>query len=136
MVSLHWHTLDVEYASAMAPEAAIQAVIGKNAYLLTFTTIYNYISTQLHSTHVVSTSLGLCEPFMPPAGMTTANNIFMQAAAQGQSWFAASGHSGADDCGTGGSTPAVDFPASSPHGHPRVGGTVLTARAVRIFSVN
>ncbi len=119
-------TLDVEYTSAMAPGATIQAVIGKNAYLSTFTTVYNYIATQLPSTHVVSTSWGLCESLMPAAVMTTNNNIFMQAAAKGQSWFAASGDGGADDCGNGGATPEVDFPASSPY-ITGVGGTVLNA---------
>lgn len=86
--------------------------------------MFQYIATQLRSTHVVSTSWGLCEQYMPAAVMTTDNNIFMQAAAQGQSWFAAFGDNGADDCGNGGSTAEVDFPASSPY-VTGVGGTVL-----------
>lgn len=120
-------TLDVEWSSAMAPGAKIQGVIGKNALLSTFTTVYNYIvtSSSLSSTRVVSTSWGLCETQMPPATMTTDNNIFKQGAAQGQSWFAASGDGGADDCGNGGTTPEVDFPASSPF-VTAVGGTLLT----------
>jgi subtilase family serine protease len=118
-------TLDVEWSSAMAPSAKIQGVIGKNALLSTFTTIYNFIVTNLSSTRVVSTSWGLCEVQMPSAVMTTDNNIFKQGAAQGQSWFAASGDFGADDCGNGGTTPEVDFPASSPF-ITAVGGTLLT----------
>ncbi len=118
-------TLDVEWSSAMAPGATIQGVIARNAQLSTFTTVYNFIVTNLPSTYVVSTSWGLCEGQMPSAVMTTDNNIFKQGAAQGQSWFAASGDSGADDCGNGGTTPEVDFPASSPF-ITGVGGTLLT----------
>lgn len=118
-------TLDVEWSSAMAPGAIIQGVIGKNALLSTFTTVYNFIVTKLPSTHIVSTSWGLCETQMPSAVMSSDNNIFKQGAAQGQSWFAASGDGGADDCGNGGTTPEVDFPASSPF-ITAVGGTVLT----------
>jgi kumamolisin len=109
----------------MAPGATIQGVIGRNAALSTFTTVYNFIVTQLPSTHVVSTSWGLCEAQMPSAVMSSDNNIFKQGAAQGQSWFVASGDSGADDCGNGGTTPEVDFPASSPF-ITAIGGTVLT----------
>ncbi|PWB82261.1 MAG: hypothetical protein C3F08_00090 [Candidatus Methylomirabilota bacterium] len=117
-------TLDVEWAGAMAPGAAIQGVIGKNALLSTFTTVYNYIVTRLPSTRVVSTSWGLCETQMPSAVMRSDNNIFKQAAVQGQSWFAASGDNGADDCGNSGTTREVDFPASSPF-ITGVGGTAL-----------
>lgn len=118
-------TLDVEWASAMAPKTLIQGVIGKNAQLSTFTTVYNFIVTQLASTHAVSTSWGLCETQMPSAVVTSDANIFKQGAAQGQSWFAASGDAGADDCRNGGTTPEVDFPASSPY-ITGVGGTNLT----------
>jgi kumamolisin len=61
---------------------------------------------------------------MPSAVVSSDNNIFKQGAVQGQSWFAASGDSGSDDCGNGGTSREVDFPASSPF-ITGVGGTTL-----------
>jgi len=118
-------TLDVEWASSMAPGSTIQVVSAKSAALSNFTTVYNYIVTNLSNTHTVSTSWGLCETLMPAAVMTTNHAIFSQGAAQGQSWFAASGDNGSQDCGTSSTLPAVDFPASSPS-ITAVGGTNLT----------
>ncbi len=72
---------------------------------------------------VVSISWGTCEANLTPSDAAAEQQFFMQAAAQGQSILAASGDSGAYDCG--GSTLAVDDPASDPY-ITGVGGTTLS----------
>ncbi len=85
---------------------------------------YQAIVTQDRA-QVISTSWGLCE--QDEQGTSTAqaeNTLFQEAAAQGQSVFAASGDSGSEDCG--GSTVGVDDPASQPY-VTGVGGTELSS---------
>ena len=115
-------TLDVERAGAMAPGAKLLVYEGANSSNGTFESLYNRIVAE-NKASVVTTSWGLCEQQMPPALLTLDNNIFAEAAAQGQAWFAASGDSGAYDCGDH-STLAVDYPASDPN-VTAVGGTSL-----------
>src|SRR5438094_5055159 len=83
---------------------------------------YNAIVTS-NTTKSSSTSWGICEPNTTQAEMTTLDNIFKQAAAQGQSFFAASGDYGAYDCGDKRLT--VDSPANDPY-ITGTGGTALT----------
>ena len=71
---------------------------------------------------VVSTSWGLCEQDLSSTNVMAEQQFFMQAAAQGQSLLAASGDTGAYDCGN--ATLAVDDPASDPY-MTGVGGTHL-----------
>jgi subtilase family serine protease len=119
-------TLDLERAGAMAPGAKILVYEGANGRNSTFEAVYNRIVAE-NKASVVTTSWGLCEQQMPPALLTLDNNIFAEAAAQGQAWFAASGDDGAYDCG-GRSTLGVDYPASDPN-VVAVGGTTLTLDA-------
>lgn len=72
---------------------------------------------------VVSDSWGTCESGLGAAATTAEEQFFIQASAQGQSLVAASGDSGAYDCGNG--SLAVDDPASDPY-MTGVGGTHLT----------
>src|SRR5262249_47754541 len=74
---------------------------------------------------VVSTSWGLCEPELPPATAAAENTLFQEAAAQGQSVFAASGDVGAEGCYPDSNSAAVSDPASQPY-VTGVGGTTLT----------
>ncbi|MFR9798758.1 protease pro-enzyme activation domain-containing protein [Streptomyces sp. MS06] len=77
---------------------------------------------------VISISWGSCEPDTTSSSMTSVNNSFKQAAAQGISIFSASGDDGSRDCTrstSGSSVKAVDFPASSPY-NTAVGGTKLS----------
>src|SRR2546428_13860262 len=74
--------------------------------------MYNRIVTD-NPGHVVSTSWGACEVALSAASQQTDDNIFANANAIGQSWFAASGDNGSKDCG--GNVPSVDNPANSPH---------------------
>lgn len=76
------------------------------------------------ATPVVSSSWGQCDTGVSSPGyISEENSLFLVAAAQGQSIFAASGDSGTNDCGDG--TRTVDDPASQPY-ITGVGGTTLT----------
>jgi kumamolisin len=79
---------------------------------------------------IVSTSWGSCESnSFAQALYVQENTLFMVAAAQGQSIFAASGDLGSNDCGnTTPTTPSVDDPASQPY-VTGVGGTTLKIAA-------
>lgn len=114
--------LDIEVMHAIAATAPITvweapntdrgAIDAYNAIVVSDTTPSN------------STSWGLCEAGTLKSQMLTLDGIFKQAAAQGQSFFAASGDSGAYDC-LGSTDLAVDHPASDPY-VTAVGGTTLT----------
>ena len=119
--------LDIEVMHAIAPAAPITVWEGPNTDKGAIDT-YNAMVTS-DTTPSNSTSWGQCEPSTTAAIMTTLDSIFKQAAAQGQSFYAASGDTGAYDCaGTPSSAwtdPAVDSPASDPF-VTGVGGTTLT----------
>lgn len=80
---------------------------------------------------VVSDSWGLCEPDLAASTVTAEEQYFIQAGAQGQSLLAASGDSGAFDCGDG--NLAVDDPASNPY-MTGVGGTHLTINSDNTYN--
>jgi kumamolisin len=112
--------LDMEQISAVAPEAQQKVYIGMNT-TSDVNDIYNRIVND-NSAKIVSISWGLCESSIGEAELQTLNNIFKQGVAQGQAFFAASGDSGAYDCGT--PALAVDSPADDPN-VVAVGGTTL-----------
>lgn len=112
--------LDMEGVSAIAPGATQRIYIGPNSDSGVNDT-YNKIVTD-NTARVVSTSWGLCESQAGNAELSAEDTIFKQGAAQGQSFFAASGDSGAYDCGD--NNLAVDSPASDPY-VVGVGGTTL-----------
>ena len=116
--------LDIEVMHAIAPASPITVWEGPNSNPGVNAT-YNAIVTS-NTTKSNSTSWGICEPNTTQAEMTTLDNIFKQAAAQGQSFYAASGDSGAYDCGT--SRLAVDSPANDPY-MTGTGGTNLALNA-------
>ena len=103
--------LDVEYAHGTAPAARILNYMAASSSDGSFTTMYNRIVTD-NPGHVVSTSWGACEVAFSAASQQTDDNIFANANAIGQSWFAASGDSGSRDCNN---ILGVDNPANSPH---------------------
>lgn len=113
-------TLDMEIASAMAPDALQKIYIGPNS-TNGVNDLYDKIVTD-DSAKVISTSWGQCETNSGNAEVNTLSNIFKQGAAQGQTFFAASGDSGAYDCGDG--SLSVDSPADQPN-VVGVGGTNL-----------
>lgn len=127
--------LDVEDISAIAPGARIDVYEAPNT---TYGSLdeYNKIVSN-DSDRVVSTSWGLCESAVQtgePGFQQEENAIFEQAAAQGQSIFAAAGDQGSDDCNafqTGSPVSpvfSVDDPASQPY-VTSVGGTTITNAA-------
>ncbi|TMC28986.1 MAG: peptidase S8 [Chloroflexi bacterium] len=119
--------LDIEVMHALAPSAPITVWEGPNTDDGALDT-YNAMVTS-DTTPSNSTSWGICEPNTTAAEMTALDNVFQQAAAQGQSFFAASGDDGAFDCAGATINPsgglAVDNPADDPY-VTGVGGTALT----------
>ncbi len=112
--------LDIEVVAAMAPHANQLVYEGPNT-MQGMNDTYNKIVTD-NKAHIVSTSWGLCENSLGPGELQTLDTIFKQGAAQGMSFFAASGDSGAYDCQD--TNLAVDSPASDPY-ITGVGGTHL-----------
>ncbi|MDX2167400.1 MAG: S53 family peptidase [Deltaproteobacteria bacterium] len=114
-------TLDVEWASAMAPQSRVLVYSGGDALSTTFLRIYDRIVTENRAA-VLSTSWGRCETDYPQSYLNQLDAIFTRAAAQGITVVAAAGDRGAFDCG--GETPSVSSPASHPY-VLAVGGTGL-----------
>jgi len=114
--------LDVELAHAVAPNAVIKNYMSATTSLTDFQTMYNKVVSD-NPGHSVSTSWGSCESNSGSTYQSQNDNIFSNGNAVGQSWFAASGDSGAQDCGT--AALVVDHPANAPH-MMGVGGTHAT----------
>jgi pseudomonalisin len=85
---------------------------------------FNAIVTA-NAVKVINVSIGECETDAKSDGSAASDDtIFKTADAQGQTFSISSGDSGADECGTGGTTPS--WPASSQY-VVAVGGTSLNA---------
>src|SRR5216684_4231030 len=117
-------SLDIEVVGAMAPHANQIVYEGPNT-TQGLNDTYNQIVHD-DKAQVVSTSWGLCEANTGTSELQTLDNIFKQGAAEGISYFAAAGDSGAYDCGDG--TLGVDSPADDPY-VTGVGGTSLQLHA-------
>ncbi|MBO0839285.1 MAG: S8/S53 family peptidase [Sciscionella sp.] len=120
-------TLDIEAVQAVAP-AAKQIVYEapEPADIPSFEQEELDEANQIVSddkASIVSMSWGWYEGGRDASQMQAEDNAFKQGAAEGIGWFAASGDSGSDDGGNGGTS--VDFPASDPN-ITGVGGTTLT----------
>lgn len=120
--------LDMEVVSAIAPGANQKIYIGPNSTSGVNDT-YNKIVTD-DLAPVTSTSWGECEADSGNSELSSLDNIFAQAAAQGQTIFAAAGDSGAFDCDN--NTLAVDSPADDPN-VVGVGGTNLQVGAGSVY---
>lgn len=126
--------LDVENLSAMAPGAHIDVYEAPNTNTGSLEEYDAIVSSDADD--VVTTSWGLCETAIQqgsPGTQQEEHFIFEEAAAQGQTVFAASGDSGADDCNTF-ETPmavrpllSVDDPGSQPYVVSAGGATIYTA---------
>jgi kumamolisin len=114
--------LDVELAHGVAPGARILNYMAASTNFSDFIPMYNRIVTD-NPGHVVTTSWGLCEVLLSQSLQRTDDNIFANANAVGQAWFAASGDNGSRDC----KRVSVDHPANSPH-VMGVGGTTPVCR--------
>jgi kumamolisin len=109
--------LDIEVNYALAPDATVDVYEAPNSDA---GEVALYAALASADTTSVSTSWG--EPESEDDELTSDNADFEEAAAQGQSFFAASGDDGYED---NGSSASVDFPASDPY-VSGVGGTQLT----------
>ena len=128
--------LDIDDISALAPDAHIIVYEGpQNDFgnIYASTDEYNAIVSQDRA-NIISTSWGLCESALDtyaPGTREVENYLFEEAAAQGQTVFAAAGDDGSDDCAF--DTPAplkpvlsVDDPASQPFVIGAGGTSLLT----------
>jgi hypothetical protein len=136
--------LDVEDVSALAPGATIDVYVGPSPG--SDGTIYDPVDPyaamiNADTDEVISTSWGLCEQAIEagqPGLQVAENELFEQAAAQGQSVFAAAGDNGSDDCNTfetttpvAGQNPlSLDDPGSQPY-VVSVGGTTIDDAATQ-----
>ncbi len=117
--------LDIEVMHAFAPGAAITVWEGQNSTAGAVNTYNAMVTSNLTASN--STSWGACEPDLTASLMDTLDQTFKQAAAQGQSFFAASGDFGAYDCHQvrpADNSIVVDYPASDPY-MTGVGATTL-----------
>lgn len=117
--------LDIQLALAIAPESTIYVYEAPVTYQGILDT-YNKIATD-NLAKVVSTSWGVEENLTIDPQRKAMNNIFQQFAAQGQTFYAAAGDSGAypaDHQATGSMMLVVNNPSSQPY-VTSVGGTSL-----------
>jgi hypothetical protein len=125
-------TLDVQLASAMAPNSPVLVYAGTDASALTFLRIYDRVVTENRAA-VLSISWGRCEADHPASYLEQVDALFARAAAQGITVIASSGDRGAYECPDQ-PEPSVNFPAS----HPYVlaaGGTSLRQDGERMEEV-
>jgi subtilase family serine protease len=116
--------LDIEMVAGLAPQANIDVYVGRNfgvGPLDVYTAMVDQDAAQ-----VLSTSWGECEADAGLAEIGVESTLFQQAAAQGQSFIAAAGDEGSEDCNVPGfsfnTALQVDDPASQPW-VTAVGGT-------------
>ena len=115
--------LDLEWSGAIAPNASILFVYSQDAFFSAQYAIDNALAP------VITFSFGVCEQNTPPAFAQILENEALKANAQGITWIASSGDSGAAACeNLGGAETAattglsVNIPASLPE-VTGVGGT-------------
>ena len=124
--------LDAEMLVALAPSASIVVYEGPNNQgNVSNSASYDAESAAITAdrAQVLSTSWGGCEASVGQSIARGENVLFEQAALQGQTWVAASGDTGSEDCygavhGSAGTQLSVDDPASQPY-VTGVGGTTL-----------
>ena len=121
--------LDIEQIIGLAPQAHVlvyQGPIEQNVAPVDI--IARIVSDD--SAKVISTSWGICEELTGSSVIAAENTLLQEAAAQGQSFFSASGDSGSEQCSqfkSSNKTISVLNPASQPFA-TGVGGTTLFSR--------
>ncbi|MBJ6726241.1 protease pro-enzyme activation domain-containing protein [Geomesophilobacter sediminis] len=118
--------LDVEWAGAVAKNATIKFVTSQSTNTTDGVDLSAQYIVANNVAPIVSLSFGSCESDMGATENTFYNNLWAQAAAQGQTVLVAAGDSGAAGCsdpsGATGSGKAVNGLASTPY-NIAVGGT-------------
>ena len=120
--------LDIEVVQALAPGATIDVYEAPNSDAGEAAVYAQLVSSDVP---VISTSWGQDEAAETASNRTALNTDFQEAAAQGQSIYAASGDDGSDDAGNGGTS--VDFPAADPY-VTGAGGTTLKLTSANAWS--
>ncbi len=120
--------LDIEVVQALAPGAAVKVYEAPNSDAGETAVYAKLVSDNVP---VVSISWGTYESGETPGNRVAVDTDLKEAAAQGQSVFAASGDSGSDDQGNGGTS--VDFPAVDPW-VTGTGGTTLGTSSAGTWS--
>jgi len=130
--------LDIEDVAGLAPDATIDVYQAPNGGE---TNVFDMYSAMVNTPadKVISTSWGLCELDSNVSFLQSEQNLFEQAASQGQTVFAAAGDSGSTDCfgdntSNAGSL-AVDDPASQPD-VVGVGGTSIGSGGQSVWNSN
>jgi pseudomonalisin len=124
--------LDLEWAGAVAPSAALKFVIAKSTSTTDGIVLSAQYAVNNNVADVITVSYGACEGAGDVSGGTTLfNQLWQQAAAQGTSVFVSSGDAGAAGCDSPSSTTAthgtgVNLVCSSPYS-TCVGGTQFAA---------
>ncbi|HEY3609553.1 MAG TPA: S53 family peptidase, partial [Pseudonocardiaceae bacterium] len=135
--------LDIETVAGLAPGVSINVYQGPDAANATEQQVLDTYQRMVSddTAQVLSTSWGICELELnaaDPAAMGAEASVFAQAAAQGQTWLAASGDSGSTTCfANPASAFKADLAVSDPAGQPfvtAVGGTTMTGTAPNVQS--
>src|SRR5262249_21620673 len=95
-------TLDVEWASAVAPGATIDLVPAWNTATTDGVLLSASYIVDQNLAQIVNASFSGCEQDLGIAGNAFINNLWEQAAAQGMSVFVSSGDAGSAACATTG----------------------------------
>ncbi len=116
--------MDIELVQGAAPGATVLMYEAPNSDQGTIN-LFNKIVADNRAS-IITTSWGDMESDYTPSVLTAMHQAFQEAAAQGQTVFAASGDAGAYDgtAGTSAQVLEVDYPASDPY-VTAVGGTTL-----------
>jgi len=120
--------LDIEVVQAIAPGAGISVYEAPNSDAGEQDMYAAMVSADVP---VISSSWGASELDRTSANISAVDTVLKQAAAQGQSVYAASGDSGSADAANG--STEVDYPASDPY-VSGVGGTNLTETSAGAWS--
>ena len=128
--------LDIEDLMSLAPGAAIDVYQEPNGGDTDVLDLYRAI-INADSDQVISTSWGMCELDSDASLLSAERPMFAEAAAQGQTVFAAAGDSGSTDClgdsSANGAALSVDDPAGQPY-VVGVGGTSVGAKSESVWN--
>ncbi|MEV8031696.1 S53 family peptidase [Streptomyces sp. NPDC086182] len=120
--------LDIEVLHAIAPKANVTVFEGPNSDAGEVDTYQAIVDSGIPTTSI---SWGAAESARTTSNINAVDAVFKAGAAQGLGFYAASGDSGSDDAGNGGTS--VDYPASDPY-VTGVGGTKLTVTSSNVWS--
>jgi len=118
--------LDIEMVAGLAPRANIDVYVGPNFGTGPLDVYARMVGDD--SAQVLSTSWGECEPAIGTAEIKAEANLLQLAASQGQTFTAAAGDEGSEDCNAPGFFSDTDLEVDDPASQPwvtSVGGTEL-----------